>query len=158
MTSVSATLSAAALPELIFLAPTSGSRRIRLPVAKLFGQKNRTAVLRCRIRAVRREESVVLEESDRELARKVNGSANGNVNGGLNGHSGVAEKYSNGSLATESQSLVKYVNGNGGAGRGGEEVLEVKATQVFEKKKTVEEIGQEEAWFKKKGTDQVEVC
>ncbi|XP_019197897.1 PREDICTED: uncharacterized protein LOC109191707 [Ipomoea nil] len=153
MASVSATLSAAALPELIFLAPNSGCRRIRLPVAKLFGHTKRAALLRCRIRAVRREESAVLEESDRELARKVNGNGNGN------GRSGLAEKYTNGSLAGENQSLVKYVNGNGGAGRGGEEVLEVKATdsEVFEKKKTVEEIGQEEAWFKKKGMGQVEV-
>lgn len=100
---------------------------------------------------------MVLEERDAELLRKVNGSVNGNgsvkrsvdLNGAL-----LVDKYSNGSVGvieSENGSLMKYVNGNGVAGKSAEKVVEVKAEEVVEKrnKKSIDEIGQEEAWFKK---------
>lgn len=137
MASISAAFSSAVLPKVNFLAPNSGSRRSRLPVADLRGRIKRDTVLLSGAPAARKEESVVLEGSDGELALKVNGSANGS----LSGFAGLAERHTNGRLGTENLSLVK-------------------ATAVFEKKKkkkTVEEIGNEEAWFKKKGIDQAEV-
>lgn len=151
MASISATLSTATLPELKFLSPISTSRSFRVP-------------LRSRIKAAgKREENAVLDEKDAELSRKVNGTGNGNGNGSvkrsadLNGVL-LVDKYSNGSvdmIESENESLVKYVNGNGNgngvAGESAEELVEVKAEEVVEKrnKKSVDEIGQEEAWFKK---------
>ncbi|KAK6792054.1 hypothetical protein RDI58_011135 [Solanum bulbocastanum] len=148
MASISATLSTATLPELKFLSPISTSRSFRLRIPQ-----------RSRIKASsgKREENVVLEERDAELLRKVNGSVNGNgsvkrsvdLNGAL-----LVDKYSNGSVGvieSENESLMKYVNGNGVVGKSAEKVVEVKAEEVVEKrnKKSIDEIGQEEAWFKK---------
>lgn len=150
MASISATLSTATLPELKFLSPISTSRSFRFRIPQ-----------RSRIKAAagKREEKVVLEERDAELLRKVNGSVNGNgsvkrsvdLNGAL-----LVDKYSNGSVGvieSENESLMKYVNGNGNgvAGKSAEKVVEVKADEVVEKrnKKSIDEIGQEEAWFKK---------
>lgn len=150
MASISATLSTATLPELKFLSPISTSRSFRFRIPQ-----------RSRIKAAagKREEKVVLEERDAELLRKVNGSVNGNgsvkrsvdLNGAL-----LVDKYSNGSVGvieSENESLMKYVNGNGNgvAGKSAEKVVEVKAEEVVEKrnKKSIDEIGQEEAWFKK---------
>ncbi|KAG5611710.1 hypothetical protein H5410_022991 [Solanum commersonii] len=150
MASISATLSTATLPELKFLSPISTSRSFRFRIPQ-----------RSRIKAAagKREEKVVLEERDAELLRKVNGSVN--VNGSvrrsvdLNGAL-LVDKYSNGSVGvieSENESLMKYVNGNGNgvAGKSAEKVVEVKAEEVVEKrnKKSIDEIGQEEAWFKK---------
>ncbi|XP_006354710.1 uncharacterized protein sll1770 [Solanum tuberosum] len=150
MASISVTLSTATLPELKFLSPISTSRSFRFRIPQ-----------RSRIKAAagKREEKVVLEERDAELLRKVNGSVNGNgsvkrsvdLNGAL-----LVDKYSNGSVGvieSENESLMKYVNGNGNgvAGKSAEKVVEVKADEVVEKrnKKSIDEIGQEEAWFKK---------
>lgn len=148
MASISATLSTATLPELKFLSPISTSRSFRFRIPQ-----------RSRIKAAsgKREDNVVLEERDAELLRKVNGSVNGNgsvkrsvdLNGAL-----LVDKYSNGSVGvieSENGSLMKYVNGNGVAGKSAEKVVEVKAEEVVEKrnKKSIDEIGQEEAWFKK---------
>lgn len=159
MASISATLSTATLPELKFLSPISTSRSFRVP-------------LRSRIKAAgKREENAVLDEKDAELSRKVNGTGNGNGNGSvkrsadLNGVL-LVDKYSNGSvdmIESENESLVKYVNGNGNgngvAGESAEELVEVKAEEVVEKrnKKSVDEIGQEEAWFKKNKKVEVSV-
>lgn len=160
MASISATLSTATLPELKFLCSNSASRSFRVPLSR-FSSRRRSLI---RIKAVNREESAVVEERDAELVRKVNGSVNGSVkkiddlNGAL-----LVEKYTNGSVGvseSENESLMKYVNGNGNgvAAKSRDEVVEVKAEEVVEKKEkkqSVEEIGQEEAWFKK--NDQVEV-
>lgn len=93
--------------------------------------------LRVKIRGLKSEEAVVKLREDEDSFGlngngKYNGSVNkyGNVNGGANG------------------SLVKYVNGNGGVGSNGE---------VPKTKKTVEEIGQEDAWFKQKNPTQTQV-
>ncbi|KAH0684736.1 hypothetical protein KY290_023448 [Solanum tuberosum] len=146
MASISATLSTATLPELKFLSPilTSRSFRFRIPQ-------------RSRIKAAagKREEKVVLEERDAELLRKVNGNGSVKRSVDLNGAL-LVDKYSNGSVGvieSENESLMKYVNGNGNgvAGKSAEKVVEVKADEVVEKrnKKSIDEIGQEEAWFKK---------
>ncbi|CAM8989447.1 unnamed protein product [Rhodiola kirilowii] len=70
-------------------------------------------------------------------------SENGYVNGG------VKKGYVNGSVVDGNGSLVKYGNGNGAAV--GTVVREVAAVELEkgEKKKSIEEIGQEDAWFKK---------
>ncbi|CAM8883910.1 unnamed protein product [Rhodiola kirilowii] len=74
-------------------------------------------------------------------------SENGYVNGG------VKKGYVNGSVVDGNGSLVKYGNGNGAAV--GTVVREVAAVELEKgekkkkKKKSIEEIGQEDAWFKK---------
>ncbi|KAF3630510.1 ABC2 isoform 3 [Capsicum annuum] len=161
MASISVKLSTATLPELKFLCPISTSRTFRLPLTRFSSR---------RIKAVNREENVALEERDVELMRKVNSNGNGSVNkksSDLNGAL-VVDSYSNGSVGTiecENESLVKYVNvnGNGVAAKSADEVVEVKvevkAEEVVEKrnKKSIDEIGQEEAWFKKNKKVEVSV-
>ncbi|KAJ8557325.1 hypothetical protein K7X08_002950 [Anisodus acutangulus] len=156
MASISATLSTVTLPELKFLSPISTSRSFRLPLTRFSSRRRRSWILRSR------EENAVLEEKDAELMRKVNGSVKKrsvDLNGAL-----VVDKYTNGSVGvieSENKSLVKYVNGNGNgvATKSKEEVVvEVKAEEVVVEKrntKSIEEIGQEEAWFK--NNKQVEV-
>lgn len=145
------------LPELIFLSPHNSTKRLNLSLSRALnlGPKSNARILVTRIRAVQREESAVLEERDRELAAKLNGSVNGNYSS----RNGSVGSHGNGSVKVESEngSLAEYVNGNGNGNVGvgsGDVVLEgVK----MEEKKSVEEIGQEEAWFKRSGGDRVEV-
>lgn len=96
-----------------------------------------------KIRALKSEETLVeLREDEKSLGLNGNGSykyngsvnKNGNVNGSANG------------------SLMKYVNGNGGVESNGEVPNKPKTT-----KRTVEEIGQEDAWFKQKNSSQAQV-
>lgn len=157
MATFSTSFSIPTLPELIFLSPLNSTKRLKLSLSRTsnLGLRSNARILGARIEAVQREESAVLEERDRELAAKLNGSVNGN-------YSNSNGSYGNGSVKVESEngSLAKYVNGNGNVGVGSEDaVLEaVKMEEVIsEKKKSVEEIGQEEAWFKRSGGDQVEV-
>lgn len=140
------------LPELIFLSPHNSTKRLKLSLSGALnhGPRSNAKIPVTRIRAVRREESTVLEERDRELAAKLNGSVNGN---------GSVGSYANGSVKVEREngSLSKYVNGNGGVGSA-EVVLEaVKMEEMSGEKRSVEEIGEEEAWFKRSGGDRVEV-
>ncbi|KAK4356618.1 hypothetical protein RND71_025589 [Anisodus tanguticus] len=138
MASISATLT---LLDLKFLSPISTSRSFRLPLTRFSSRRRRSWILRSR------EENVVLEEKDAELLRKVNGSVkkSTDLNGALyrNGSVGVIE--------SENESLVKYVNGNGNGTVAAKRKEEVVVEEVVEKrnKKSIEEIGQEEAWFKK---------
>lgn len=85
-----------------------------------------------------------------------------NGNGSSLGYSGSVEG-SNGSLkgvlngnGASNGSLVKYVNGNGAAVKTAE-VDSVGKQEEVKRKKTVEEIGQEEAWFKRGGKEKPEV-
>lgn len=126
--------------ELTFLSPVnkfkfSISRRntLRKP-----GSLSNT--VRGRIRAGRRDEVIVVEKEDGKIDLGGNGSYNKYVNGVENGNG-------NGSLA-------KYVNGNGN-GNGGVG-MGIKGEEK-KKKKTIEEIGQEDAWFKKTNKGKVEV-
>lgn len=72
--------------------------------------------------------------------------------GSLNG----AIRNSNGS-AIGNGSLVKYVNGNGSARKAVEVILESGDGDGGGKKKSIEEIGQEDAWFKSDQPKKVEV-
>ncbi|KAK4430615.1 protein ACTIVITY OF BC1 COMPLEX kinase, chloroplastic [Sesamum alatum] len=156
MASFAASSTSPTLPELIFLSPHSPAKRLKLSLYRPHNLERRSniRILGTRIRAVQREESsTVLDERDRELVTKLNGSVNGN---------GSVANYTNGSVKVESGngSLVKYVNGNGngnGSVGTGNELEVVEVEEVISQKKSIEEIGQEDAWFKKKGQDQVEV-
>lgn len=124
--------------ELTFLSPVnkfkfSISRRTTL---RKPGSLSNT--VRGRIRAGRRDEVIVVEKEDGKIDLGGNGSYNKYVNGVENGNG-------NGSLA-------KYVNGNGNGGVG----MGIKGEEK-KKKKTIEEIGQEDAWFKKTNKGKVEV-
>ncbi|CAL1400924.1 unnamed protein product [Linum trigynum] len=113
----------------------------------------RSLRLRTRVRAGKEESAgAVIEE--RELLRKLNGNG---AAGGSAGKYGSNGSLSNGSLvAVESEvnggsngRLNKYVNGNGG----------VSAAETAEdgRKKRIEEVGKEDAWFKLSGPGEVEV-
>ncbi|XP_075510342.1 LOW QUALITY PROTEIN: protein ACTIVITY OF BC1 COMPLEX KINASE 8, chloroplastic [Primulina tabacum] len=169
MATFSASLCAPSLPELFFLSPNYPSKRLKL---SLFGPtylepRTKFRNIGTRIKSAPREESAVLDEKDRELFTKLNGSVNGNGMGTVNGDysfgNGSVENYSNDSVkpVSENGSLDKYVNKNGNgraAVRSEEEKIEVvKPEVVITRKKTIEEIGQEEAWFKQRLQDQVEV-
>ncbi|XP_023543831.1 protein ACTIVITY OF BC1 COMPLEX KINASE 8, chloroplastic-like isoform X1 [Cucurbita pepo subsp. pepo] len=155
------------LPELVFISPkrllsssSPSSSLNRIP----FSRSCRLSVLlRTKVRAVR-ENGVVAEGRENQLSKEVNGyglgsngaaySANGSYrdNGWVNGGVTVVESESGGSNGT----LVKYVNGNGVAAT---VVGEIQASKSMEegRKKRIEEIGKEEAWFKRSDQQQVEV-
>ncbi|EYU31071.1 hypothetical protein MIMGU_mgv1a003362mg [Erythranthe guttata] len=138
MASFTASLAAPILPEIIFRSPHNPTRKFKL-------SPFRPINLRTRITAVQREESAVLDEKDTELATKLNSRVNGNANGGYGYSNGSVGNYGNGSVKFESgdENLDKYVvNGNGRR----EKVLQL--GDGVSKNKTVEEIGQEDAWFK----------
>lgn len=105
---------------------------------------------------MQRDETFV-EERESELLTK------------LNGNGSVSKKLSNGSVSngsvisviesekTTNGSLVKYASGNGVA-TSAAKVAERKEEAVGGKgKKTIEEIGQEDAWFKRAAGPKVEV-
>ncbi|XP_059624362.1 protein ACTIVITY OF BC1 COMPLEX KINASE 8, chloroplastic [Cornus florida] len=156
-----ASVSLSSLPELAFLRPDT-NRKLRISlsgfsVSRINSHTKLDLSLRTRTRAVQKEE-IVVEERQSELIGEVNG-----VELSGNGYSGTVERYTNGSVGVvESEngatngSLVKYVNGNGVALGIDGGVVESKSEEVG-RKKTIEEIGQEDAWFKKRGQDQVEV-
>ncbi|CAA0823565.1 ABC2 homolog 13 [Striga hermonthica] len=160
MATFSASSTAATLPELIFLSPQNPTKRRKLSLSRVhYPEPRRRTRILARIRAVRREESAVLDENDRELEIKLNSGVNGNGNSGYS--NGFAGNLTNGSVEVGSgdSNLVKRVNGveNGSVAAARSVVEVVKLDEVVSEKKTVEEIGQEDAWFKRKGQDQVEV-
>jgi hypothetical protein len=55
-------------------------------------------------------------------------------------------------------SLVKYVNGNGVAAEVVDDFVATSKQKEVGRKKRLEEIGKEDAWFKRNGEPQVEVC
>ncbi|EOX92248.1 ABC2 isoform 1 [Theobroma cacao] len=169
------------LQELHFLSPTTTSKhrfylsryssRSRISLAGNSHLRN-GVVSRSRIRALK-EEGVAYEEREKEFIKEVNGRlelngngsaskyeyTNGSVEGYSNGGVGVVESESNGSLA-------KYVNGNGNGN--GAAVVTAAAAEVVvveeegvvseaARKKRVEDIGKEEAWFKRSTQEQAEV-
>ncbi|MBA0576350.1 hypothetical protein Golob_023929, partial [Gossypium lobatum] len=173
------------LQELHFLSPiTTSKHRFYLSRCSSLsrvslagnGHLRNGVVLRSRVRALK-EEGVSYEEREREFIKEVNGGFGSNGNGSASKYvykNGSVEGYNNtngGVGVVESEgngSLVKYVNGNGnGNGNGvAAEVMAAEVMQVVEKegvvseearKKRVEDIGKEEAWFKRSTQDQVEV-
>ncbi|GFP97536.1 uncharacterized protein sll1770 [Phtheirospermum japonicum] len=160
MATFSITFAATSLPELIVLSPQNPTKKRKFSISKSYNLEPRSSIkiLGTRIRAVQREESVVLDEKDRELEKKLNASVNGHSNGKSSYSNGSVGSYTNGSVkaGSDNSNLVKYVNGSGSvAGERGVEI--VKVDEVISKKKTIEEIGQEDAWFKREGQDQDQV-
>ncbi|PPS01095.1 hypothetical protein GOBAR_AA19572 [Gossypium barbadense] len=169
------------LQELHFLSPrTTSKHRFYLSRCSSLsrvslagnGHLRNGVVLRSRVRALK-EEGVSYEEREREFINEVNGGFGSNGNGSASKYeykNGSVEGYSNtnggvGVVESDSNgSLVKYVNGNGNGAAA--EVMAAEVMQVVEKegvvseearKKRVEDIGKEEAWFKRSTQDQVEV-
>lgn len=108
--------------------------------------------LRMRICAVKKEgASALIEEELVERASDVKWSGNGaaaSASSVVNGSNGSVRGYVNGSEnGVGNGSLVRYVNGNG------------VAAEVVEdgRKRKLEEIGKEDAWFKQSEEAQVEV-
>ncbi|MFS8018712.1 putative ABC-type Cd(2+) transporter [Helianthus anomalus] len=163
--------SASAALDLTFLRPDTASNKLRFPVSRLSSVRKPSRFLRLsrlnvgtvggrgRIMAGRSEEVILVEKEDGEVDLGGNGSYTTYVNGVENGNGN-----GNGSVVVgEDESLAKYVNGNGNGNGGiGREIGEVDVenkdeTETKTKKKTVEDIGQEEAWFKRSGKGKVEV-
>ncbi|XP_076883771.1 protein ACTIVITY OF BC1 COMPLEX KINASE 8, chloroplastic-like [Bidens hawaiensis] len=142
--------SASASLDLTFLRPNSNSNRLRFSLSRrnaLRKSSNTKVAGRGRIRAVTREEVIIVDKEDGKV--DVAGNGNGSYNSYVNG------KKLSGSVGGENGSLIKYVNGNAnGVTIGGNAVEKNKNKK---KKKTIEEIGQEDAWFKRGGKAKVEV-
>ncbi|KAJ1427757.1 ABC transporter-like protein [Sesbania bispinosa] len=102
-----------------------------------------------RIRAIKEESALVERVNDVEWSGNGVAAANGRNDSG----NGVVEGYVNG---TTNGSMVKYDYGNGVAA----EVVEVEASKLNEdgRKRRLEEIGKEDAWFKQTGKERVEVA
>lgn len=160
------------LPELTFLSlePSLKKHRFclyKFPLSRISLSRNhvRRYSFATRIRAGK-DRGVVVEEREAELMEEVNGSLSLNGNGasvssatGLDGkfdNNGSLESYENGGVSVVEKesngSLVKYANGNGAVA---EVMEEVDSEEV--RKKRIEDIGKEEAWFKRSAQEQVEV-
>ncbi|KAF8404522.1 hypothetical protein HHK36_009407 [Tetracentron sinense] len=154
--------STSSLPELSFLRPES-SRKLQIPVSRIQFQNSRSNLFfRARLRALK-EERVAFEEPGDSLRDEINGF-DSNGNGSVYSYNGSIESSSNGSASVlvngngaSNGSLVNYVNGNGAATKIAVEVSTSKSKSKDRRKKTIEEIGQEEAWFKRSGRDKIEV-
>ncbi|KAJ7945340.1 Protein kinase [Quillaja saponaria] len=169
-------MAASSLPfsELHFLYPQITPKR-RISLSRFCSSKqaiSRTSrysvTLRIRSKAVK-EEGVVIEDRESELVAGVNGrewngnGAAGTSSGSSYGQNGSVERYVNGGAGVvESEnganngSLLKYVNGNGVAAEVLEDV-EVSDLKEDGRKKRIEDIGKEEAWFKQTGKEEIEV-
>ena len=125
--------------ELAFLRPETAANKFRFSVSR--SNALRRLNFGPRIRSLKREEAVVVEKEDGEIDLGGNGSYK-YVNGVEN---------SNGSVVGENGSLIKYVNANGNGNGNGRIGMKIGEEVVEKKKKTIEEIGQEDAWFKRSG-------
>lgn len=114
-----ASFSTPTLYKLIFLSPNNPATRIKCSLSKSINYecKNGIKIIGTRIRVVRREESVVVEEGgiETEITTKLNGRVNGSANGNYGHDNGSVEKFKNKipKIESENGSLAKYVNGNG---------------------------------------------
>ncbi|KAK2655939.1 hypothetical protein Ddye_008991 [Dipteronia dyeriana] len=158
------------LPDLTYVSPQTNPRHrfslSKYPLSRNSSKRDNPRCnfgLRVRIRAAKEEGLVVEEKRESELIRDLNGldfngngsagastsSSNSSVNGVL-GVNGSVESYENGSL-------VKYLNGNGVGVEVVGEVDEEAETLKKEdrRKKKVEEIGKEDAWFKQSDQQKV---
>ncbi|KAG5031692.1 hypothetical protein JHK85_015674 [Glycine max] len=152
-----ATSSPLPLPELHFLSPqTTPKRRIsfsKLPSSPYSVSRHVTSNVSLRTSRIRatREESALAERLN-----DVEWTGNGAAAAAADGNGASVGGYVNGAT---NGSLVKYgyENGNGVSA----EVLEVEASNKLSedgRKKRLEEIGKEDAWFKQSGNEQVEVA
>lgn len=153
------------LPELLFLSPQATlKRRVFLSRPSSSLSRNlthgcvsvRTRTRTRRIRALKEEGSAVVEVDEREskLIKELNGN-----NGAATTTRYEERRYSNGVAAaaaaveSENGSLGKYVNGNGVAAPAAAEVVEDSAAKEDGRKRRLEEIGKEDAWFKQAGKE-----
>ncbi|TKY73913.1 aarF domain-containing kinase [Spatholobus suberectus] len=140
-----ATSSPLPLPELHFLSPQITPKR-RLSLSKLPSSAysisrhatSNASLRAARIRAIREESALAERVNDVEWSGNGAAVANGRGRDGADGN-GAVEGYVNGAT---NGSLVKYASKRSEDGR----------------KKRLEEIGKEDAWFKQTGNDQVEVA
>ncbi|CAK7337911.1 unnamed protein product [Dovyalis caffra] len=156
------------VPELTFLSPKTRTPKHHhhhhdlLCLSKLnFSSKKLKFNLPIRTPVVRalKEDTAVIEEREREILKELNGNGNGRVNGSV-------ERYVNGGVGsveegeTNNGSLVNYVNGNGVSATAAAEIVgeeEKEGVKEDGRKKRIEEIGKEEAWFSRAGQQQIEV-
>ncbi|XP_047326942.1 protein ACTIVITY OF BC1 COMPLEX KINASE 8, chloroplastic-like [Impatiens glandulifera] len=152
MASASASLSTYSWTDFTFLRPGC-NRKLRVTLSK-------TTLCKCsnhqfRTRAVQRKE-VTVEQRDKSLIGEVDGRVvvNGSVKeSSVNrGRVNVIESENRATNGT----LLKYGNGNGVPTKNFEATVGLNRAEGS-RKKTIEEIGQEESWFKRSGTQQVEV-
>ncbi|KAF5203692.1 Abc-1 domain-containing protein [Thalictrum thalictroides] len=140
--------SAYSLPKFRSLRPET-THKLRIPISR-YHSKNSSSSSRFRIRvkSVQEERTTVWRE---DKGSEFNLNSNGSYNGSARSSNGsvTVDFYENG----VSNGTMVYVNGNGSAKKVVEEVL--KSEDV--NKKSIEEIGQEDAWFKQGGRDKVEV-
>ncbi|XP_077213077.1 ABC2 homolog 13 [Tasmannia lanceolata] len=144
------------LPELSFLSPKTG-QKIRIPLIKFqFQNRKYRSISNFGSKAVPDEQIAIVEVKGEEKESSNSYNWNGNESGyEYNGSKGssngsVREVLSGNGLSNGS--LAKYINGNGAATK---EVSE--AESEVKRKKKVEEIGQEDAWFKRNKTKGIEV-
>lgn len=149
MASLSLSLTSHSLLELTSLNQHK-VRRLRFS-SKITPFQNPKSSQFLKIRAVRENTLPAAEEREVPVINgveslKLNGNGNGSVESYLNGNGGV--KGSQNGATTTNGSFYKYVDGDRVAG---------KVSDVVMEKKTVEDIGQEEAWFKQGGRGKLEV-
>lgn len=174
------------LPDLTLLSPQPSSKRqlrlSRLPLSIISISRRHSRYdfsIRTRILALK-EEGAVVEDREHELIKEVNGSLKmkGNATAvatsfgdtrdytydGLNGgyrNGGVtvvdSESECDSGLSSNG-SLVKYVNGNGAVAEVLNEAGDSLETEKEEgRRKRIEEIGKEDAWFKRSAQEELEV-
>ncbi|XP_057972420.1 protein ACTIVITY OF BC1 COMPLEX KINASE 8, chloroplastic [Malania oleifera] len=170
------------LPEFTFLRPGT-TRRLRVPLSRVspsglnYLNSRSSLCILSPIRAVQNEginlkdrgsDQVVVGgfelKGNGGVSTSSNGSGVGDGGGGYEYNDSVGSYSNDGLSVVESEngasngSLVKYLTANGnGAAMKLADVVPKSDAEDNAKKKTIEEIGQEEAWFKKTGPDQLEV-
>ncbi|XP_031495034.1 protein ACTIVITY OF BC1 COMPLEX KINASE 8, chloroplastic [Nymphaea colorata] len=149
--------SSSQLPEIFLFRRDCRTLRTSIVIPRTSSRSLRT-LKRTRLCAVSDEGTVVLEKEVNGYSLNGNGSAY-SYGGRVESSNGSLKLDSNGTLSTNGAAngavngaLVKYSGGNGAA-TATETVVEEKE----EKRKTVEEIGQEEAWFKRAQREKLEV-
>ena len=134
--------------------PSYKCHRLRLCSSKVSPFRTSTRARLLRIRALR-DSPVINGVESATLNADGDGDGDGNGNG-----NGSVEKYLSNGNGASNGSMMRYVKGNGN-GNGNRVaagvVVEAVVTETSKEKKTIEEIGQEEAWFKKEGKERLEV-
>ncbi|WJX53581.1 Protein ACTIVITY OF BC1 COMPLEX KINASE 8, chloroplastic [Trifolium repens] len=141
--------------EFNFLAPQFTPKRRRFNssfCSRSIPKYKYSVTIRTRICAVKKEEAALVEERVSDV--KWSGNGNGAVTKTI-GSNGSVRGYVNGS---GNGSLVKYVNGNGVAAEVVDDFVVTSKQKEVGRKKRLEEIGKEDAWFKRNGEPQVEVA
>ncbi|KAF3784114.1 Uncharacterized protein EJ110_NYTH15564 [Nymphaea thermarum] len=145
--------SSSQLPEIFLFRRDCRTLRTSIVIPRTSSRSLRT-LKRTRLCAVSEEGTVVLEKEVNGYPLNGNGSAY-SYGGRVESSNGSLKLDSNGTLSTNGAvngALVKYSGGNGAA-----TATETVVKGKEEKRKTVEEIGQEEAWFKRAQREKLEV-